>query len=502
MSSYWFDTSASSPGVNAAPCPEEADVVVVGAGITGLVTAVLLCNAGKSVVVLEARGIGDVTTGHTTGKVSLLQGTKLSRMLKVQSTRVAKSYVDANREGQDWLLRFCLEHSVPFQIRTAMTFAASLGERRAAQDEHDAAQRLEVATEWVEDAGVGFETYGATVLRDQAQLDPAPLLGALADRVVAQGGVVRENSRVAAVSKFGQPVVTTSDGMAIRCRDVVLATGTPVLDRGLYFAKLEANRSYVVMFTGTSVPGAMLLSAGSPGFSVRDVPDPDGGQLLMVGGNGHVVGRTVSERSRLDQVRGWAAERFSEGTEIHAWSAQDYSSHDGVPFVGALPRGRGRIHLATGYDKWGLTNGVAAAMRITGEILGEAPGWARPMAHRITRPRGALAMVSANAKVGAALAAGLVGAELRVATTTPDEGHGEIGRVGLNPIPVATSTVEGRTCSLIGLCTHLGGVLKWNDAERSWDCPLHGSRFAPDGTVLEGPATKDLKAHNPPPATS
>jgi glycine/D-amino acid oxidase-like deaminating enzyme/nitrite reductase/ring-hydroxylating ferredoxin subunit len=489
MTSYWYDAAPTSDRTDLVP--EEADIVVVGAGITGLVSALLLSRAGKKVVVLEARRIGDVTTGHTTGKVSLLQGTKLSRMLGLQSETVARSYLEANREGQAWLLRFCADHAVAVQTRDAMTFAASPEEQSPAKDEHDAARRLGLATDWAERPDLGFETYGATVLRQQAQLDPAPLLTALVAEVTKHGGAIREHSRVVSVSKLGRPVVRTDDGLTIRCDDVVLATGTPILDRGLYFAKLEAHRSYVLMLSGVRTPGSMLLSAGTPAFSVRDVPGAE--TLLMVGGNGHVVGRTDSESRHLNELRAWAAERFPGGTETHTWSAQDYSSHDGIPFVGKLPRGRGRLHLATGYDKWGLTNGTAAALRMTGEILGEQPSWARPMGRRVTRPRGALRMLGTNAKVALALARGIAGAELGPIPETPPEGQGKIGRPGLYPTPIGISTVDGKTCSVVGLCTHLGGVLKWNDAERSWDCPLHGSRFAPDGAVLEGPATRPLQ---------
>lgn len=491
MTSFWYDRQPRSAARHDL-LPGRADVVVVGAGLTGLTTALLLARSGKSVVVLEARSIGDVTTGHTTGKLSLLQGTKYSRMLRSQSERVARSYVEANTEGQAWLLRFCADHGVPTDVRDAMTFAATASERRTAHDEHLAATRLGVGTEWIEEPDLGFENYGAAVLRDQAQIDPAPVLAALAAQVTEHGGVIRENSRVASVSKVGRPAVRTDDGATVHCDTVVLATGTPILDRGLYFAKVEAHRSYVLMFSGVSAPGPMLLSAGSAGYSIRDVPQPPGEPLLMVGGKGHVVGRTVSEARRLDELRIWAAERFPGGHETHAWSAQDYSSHDGIPFVGKLPRGLGHLYVATGYDKWGLTNGVAAALRITGEILGKTPTWARPMGHRITRPRGAFALVSANAKVGLALAGGLAKAELRAADPQPPEGTGSVGRSGIDPTPIGTSTVGGTTCSVVGLCTHLGGVLKWNDAERSWDCPLHGSRFAPDGAVLEGPATRPL----------
>jgi nitrite reductase/ring-hydroxylating ferredoxin subunit len=245
---------------------------------------------------------------------------------------------------------------------------------------------------------------------------------------------------------------------------VVLATGIPILDRGLYFSKVEPQRSYALAFDASGAPQGMYLSAGSDSRSVRDTPAHVGTQLL-VGGSGHSVGRTRSEEGHVDKLREWTATYFPDAVETHQWSAQDYSPHDAVPFVGRMPRGGGNIYVATGFEKWGMTNGVAAGRAISGHILGSEPAWAKPLDRRSIGPTAAAHIATINAKVGAAQVASAV------------------GRV----------TGGERPCEVVGICTHLGGVLKWNDAEQSWDCPLHGSRFTPDGDVLEGPATKPLK---------
>ena len=144
----------------------------------------------------------------------------------------------------------------------------------------------------------------------------------------------------------------------------------------------------------------MYLSAGSDTRSVRDAPGAGGGTSLLVGGAGHAVGGPGPRREHVDRLREWTAEYFPGAVETHQWSAQDYRSHDAVPYVGSLPRGFGRIYLATGFDKWGMTNGVAAARVISGEILGQKPSWAKPLGRRITGPTAAAHLAAINIKVG------------------------------------------------------------------------------------------------------
>jgi glycine/D-amino acid oxidase-like deaminating enzyme len=347
--SPWRDRTA--PIETDTELAERYDDVVVGAGITGLVTALLLARAGRSVAVIEAREVGSGTTGNSTGKVSLLQGTRLSHILARQSERVTRAYVESSREGQAWLLRFCDDHAVPYQVRDATTYAPdrhALGDARA---EHEAARKLGLEVTWRDDLDVPFPHIGGTVLAGQAQLDAMDVLGALVRELRRQGGTVVTRRRVVG-APLSADSVTLENGASVTASNVVLATGVPILDRGLYFAKLEPQRSYGLAFRHPTPPELMMLSSGSPTISVRDAPTDDGA-LLLVGGHGHVVGRTRSPAAHLDALRAWTEDWFPGAQETHAWSAQDYSSHDGLPAVGHLPRGRGRVFVATGFAKWG-----------------------------------------------------------------------------------------------------------------------------------------------------
>jgi nitrite reductase/ring-hydroxylating ferredoxin subunit len=337
---------------------------------------------------------------------------------------------------------------------------------------------------------VPFPLVGATVLADQLQLDPVDVVEALVRELRRHGGVLHQGLRATRATRGATIEVGLSDDNTLTCENLVLATGVPILDRGLFFAKVEPERSYGLAFRGVASPAAMFLSVGSSTRSVRDVPSSEGA-VLLVGGAGHVVGRTSSETEHLEELRAWTGEHFPGAVETHAWSAQDYASYDGLPHVGRLPRGGGHIFAATGFGKWGMTNGVAAGLAIAGRILGSAPAWAKPLERSFAPPRGVAEIARINLGVGWAQARALAGAELRSTPAQPPESGGVLGR--RKGLPVGVAEVQGRPCRVLGVCTHLGGTLHWNDAERSWDCPLHGSRFAADGAVLEGPATRALK---------
>ncbi|WP_459793567.1 FAD-dependent oxidoreductase [Arthrobacter sp. AD-310] len=511
MTSIWLDRSTQFTSDPFEP-DSKYDTVVAGAGLTGLVTALLLARSGQRVLVLEARFPGAVTTGNTTAKVTLLQGTFLSQLARQYPQRQVQAYVDGNREGQAWLLRYLDEHGVPYQRRDAYTYAATAQGTEKLREEVSAGTTAGLEVEYVRDANLPFAVHGAARLRDQAQIHPMDVLDTLVADIRDRGGAIVSGVRLQDVTGDLPSVVQTNRG-TVRADRVVLATGIPVLDRGLYFAKLKPSRSYAAALElqeGQEPPPGMYISVEQPTHSLRDL-EHNGRRLLLVGGHGHHVGRADSEKAHLRGLLEWTRQHYPGAVTTHTWSAQDYMATNLMPFFGKLPRGKGHVYFGTGYNKWGMTNAVAAALGISADILGGNVPWADTIHHRVTAASGALSAVALNAGVAAKLATGwgaLAAEGLKTegakvlrrgkdqpaspppAPVVPAEGEGKVYREGTRP--VAVSTVDGTTCKLSAVCTHLGGIVHWNDNELTWDCPLHGSRFTSDGKLLEGPATKDL----------
>jgi glycine/D-amino acid oxidase-like deaminating enzyme len=475
----------------------ETDVVVVGAGITGLITAALLARAGKNVLVLEARTVGAGATGNTTAKISLLQGTHLSKITTRHGVGLAKAYVAGNREGQDWIRRHCESHGIAVQREDAYTYAQSGRGVPSARAELTACEAVGLDAKWADDADVPFPYHGGVRLPDQLQFDPMPFLDSLASELLERGGRLVERTRVRSVSTRGRALKLSVNGpddedVEVHTKQMVLATGIPILDRGGFFARVKAQRSYCLAF---KVPGEitrpMMISADSPTRSVRYVPTADG-DLLIVGGAGHPVGRERHPSGSLKELSSWTRLHYPGAVQTHFWSAQDYTPADHLPYVGPILPGNENIFVATGFNKWGMTNGAAAGLALSSRILGGRMDWATAFAswsaHELS---GVTTMLQANLEVGFNLAKGWVTPVTRSRHRDPDDGEG--GVVSGFPWHLeARSKVDDVEHRVSPVCPHLGGIVNWNDADNAWECPLHGSRFAPDGALLEGPATRDL----------
>ena len=469
---------------------DEYDDLVVGAGIVGLTTALLLARGGHRVGVITAEPVGGGSSGRSAGIVSRLHGSAYRRFSRETARRNAVAYRQMNDDGFALIAQELESAEVSHERRDALLVALRQDGARRIDDEHLAAHRAGLRLEKLQRADLPFEHHGALRLRDQILVDPGRLLTALAVAARAAGAELFERERVVDVRVRRGGLSRVETGTTERAaRHVVLATGTPVLDRGLYVLKTQAFR--VLALGGAGGDAAMpVVTALDRGGSTTIAVDGEGRTTAL--GGAHPVGSAGSETHRVDALERTVGGLLPGFERTSAWSGQDYRPFNPIAFVGALPRGLGSVSFATGFDGWGLTNGAAAGTRIAEDLLGRPRrGWATTIGRRATRPRsigiGLAADLRAAAERGASLRR-LAPADLRLL----GEGQGVVH--GTDAGPVATSRVGGVVASVEADCSRAGGTVVWNDLELSWDCPVCGSRFAPDGSVLEGGARGPLPA--------
>ncbi len=476
------------------------DTAVIGGGITGLMTALELTERGHEVAVVEADRIVESTTGHTTAKLTSQHGLVYDYLVSEFGYDRARQYAEANDAAVEKVERIVDEAGIDcdFERSAAYTYAGSEKKVEKLRDEVDAATELGLPASFTRDVPLPVDAAAAVRFDDQAEFHPRKFLLAVAERVVGDGNYVFEETRATDVSPGRRPRVTTERGDVV-ADQVVVASKFPAYDPAGYFARMHPKRAYLlaVRIAGTP-PEGMFYSVGSPPATVRSAPangadDEEGEEeLVLVGGQSHTPslgGPETSERYR--RCERFAREVFDVESVEYRWSTHDYEPVDRVPYIGKLGPGTRNVYVATGFKGWGMTHGVASSEILADLITeGESP-WADVYNPLRMRPAAsAKRFFEENSIVGARFVGDRMRSHLRE-ETLPAAGEGRVVREGGKPAGVFRDD-DGDLHAVSAVCPHMGCLVDWNDAERTWDCPCHGSRFDFDGSVLEGPAKDGL----------
>ncbi|MEA2436787.1 MAG: hypothetical protein QOF65_1343 [Thermoleophilaceae bacterium] len=494
--SLWVDSApqtdypALTPGVH-------VDIAVLGGGIAGLTTALLLKRDGARVAVVEAGRVGAGVTAYTTAKVTSLHGIQYQSVESSFGDDGARTYAEANEAGLERVAAFVDELGIDcdFRRKPAFTYAEDESDRGTIEDEVEAARRAGLDASFTTETDLPWPVAAAIRVDDQAEFHPRRYLIALAAAIPGGGSHVFERSRAIAVAGGKEHVRISTTRGELTADQVVVATHFPFLDRGGYFARMHPERSYglgLYLKRGARAPQGMYLSTESPSHTVRSHPTTKG-EMVIAGGESHKTGQGGDTAERVARLERWARERFDVRSIEYRWSTQDNMPVDGVPYIGRLAPFQKRLWVATGFMKWGLTNGTAAGMILSDLIGGRDNPWASLFDSTRFKPlASARELVKENVNVGAHFVGDhLAPPDVRsVDALAP--GEAGIVRRGAGKI-AAYREEDGTLHQVSAVCTHLGCQVKWNEAERSWDCPCHGSRFDMTGRLIQGPAVKDLE---------
>lgn len=406
------------------------EVLIIGGGMAGLLTAYLLQQAGVPCLLVERGRIGSGTTGGTTAKITVQHGFIYQKLLKSLGVSGAKAYLEANQLAFSQYAQLCAGLDCDYEIKDNYVYSAS---PEAVERELAALAQIGARAERRSQLPLPAAAAGAVCFPNQAQFHPRKFLAGIVGNLN-----IFENTWVSALS--GTTAVT--DQGIIHAKQVVCATHFPFLNNhGLFFFKLYQHRSYVLALENAPDIGGMYVDADHAGFSFRNAQ----GLLLLGGGGAH----TGKSRGGWEPLRRFAAEHYPAAREVYAWAAQDCMSLDGMPYIGPYSAHTPGVYVETGFHKWGMTGSMLSALLIRDQILGIANPFAA-----LFDPSRSIWKLQLLYNGAAA-----VGNLLRPATPR---------------------------------CPHMGCALKWNPYEHSWDCPCHGSRFAQEGTLLDNPANTDM----------
>jgi glycine/D-amino acid oxidase-like deaminating enzyme/nitrite reductase/ring-hydroxylating ferredoxin subunit len=498
--SYWM-TDPRGPSYAPLTGEAEADVAVVGGGIAGLCTAWELTRQGQRVVLLEAGRIIAGVTGHTTAKVSALHTTIYAHLAKSAGEEVARLYAESQQDAIEHAERTAAELGIDcaWERRPAYTYATSgerLGQVRA---EADAAARAGLPASFVTETGLPFPVAGAVRVEDQGQFHPRRYLLGLVDAIIERGGIIHEQTRVRRLVE-GEPCRLTADnGGTVRARAVVVATHYPVFDRALLFTRLTPHRELVIAapLPAGQDPRGMYITPEENTRSVRTTPYTGGRRLLIVTGESFTPG-DGDVVPRYERLVAWAREHFDIDDVAYRWAAQDNHTTDRLPFTGLLHAGARHVYVTAGYGGWGMTNAIMSARLLADLIGGQDSPWAGLYdPRRLNVRREAVPLLKAQAHVTRHFVGDRVRHPLGGSAQDVRPGAGAVVRVGGEHRAVYRDE-SGDLHALSATCTHLGCLVAFNDAERTWECPCHGSRFAIDGSILQGPANRPLEPRDAP----
>ncbi len=491
--SVWLATSEFQPYQTLGQ-DFEVEVAVVGGGLVGLTTALLAQRDGARVAVLEAARLGRGTTGYTTGKVTSQHGLMYADLIARHGEDRARLYAQANQAAVEQVAELADRYSIDCELTRAPAYAYTRApeQRQKLDDEATAATKLGLPAGFTTQIDLPFGVEAAVRFDRQLHFHPGRYLAGLATAFSAAGGSIFEQTRVVEIEEQRDRTVhlNTVTG-TVRASQVVVASLLPPGVLGGYFAKTRPVRSYgLACRLRSDAPQSMAISVDTPSRSTRPWLTAGPGGLVVVG-NGHETGAVDVDTDQMYRdLENWTRDTFEVESIDYRWSAQDYTTPDQLPYVGRAPLHH-MVWVATGFKKWGLSNGTAAAMILTDLLAGRDNAWLPIFdATRIGDSQAVAKLIKDNLKVGKEFIGGRLDKPIGTAEQLPAGAGGIVeldgARVG------AYRDSAGQLHAIKPVCTHLGCPLHWNPAETSWDCNCHGSRFGVDGAILNGPAGNPL----------
>lgn len=431
MESVW-KKDTSFPQFPTLQGDKKTDVLIIGGGIAGILTAYFLKQRGIDCILLEKDRLCSGVSGNTTAKITAQHGFAYDKIMRRYGIENAKIYLQTNTRALETFKEMSRSIDCDFEIKDNFVYTCS--DRKKAEKEMRALETIGADAVFCEQVHIPVQTNGAVCFRNQAQFHVLKFLSAICKELpVYEHSFVRE--------MIGNTAVT--DNGSVKAGHVIVTTHFPFINKhGLYPLKMYQHRSYVIAFENAEQVNGMFVDEADKGFSFRNYKN-----LLLLGGGDH---RTGKNGGAWQELREFAAEHYPQAQEKHFWAAQDCMSLDSIPYIGKYSKNTHNLYTATGFNKWGMTSAMLSAQLLCDAVQGKENDFAPLFSPSRTMLHGQLLINAAETM-----------ADYLLPTTRR--------------------------------CPHLGCALRWNRYEHSWDCPCHGSRFDENGKLLDNPANGNLK---------
>lgn len=486
--SLWHATE-SAPKFDALTGEHTADVAVIGAGITGLTAAALLRERGRSVIVLEKEKVAGGETGNTTAHITEAVDARYHYLKRKYSPEDAKLVAEASRASIAKIAELIERHAIDCRFRRVPGYLYTEKRKYVAElkSEVRAAQESGVDATFTDSVPLPFQTRGAALFANQAQFHPLEYLSGLASKLDCP---IFERTLVTDV-KNGDPCVVETEHGRVTAKAVLMATNVPIAGYTHIHTLAVPYRTYAIAFEWNGeYPEGLFWDTADPYHYTR-WQDTDEGTFMIVGGEDHRVGEEEDTEACFQRLLDYTRELYPGALERYRWSGQVIEPHGGLPLIG----GKENVYISTGYAGQGMTFGTVGAMIVADLITGVENPWAKVFDLDRVRPHmTAREFLTENLHFPAHLLKDRL-TSFGVEEKSFDEvksGEGKIVKVDGKKIAAFRDDAGALHC-LSPVCTHMKCDVAFNDAEKTWDCPCHGSRFTTDGEVLNGPAREPLE---------
>ncbi len=474
----------------------ESEICIIGGGIFGISTAYYLSKYGYKVVLVERDKIASKVTGHTTAKITSQHGLIYHYLLNQYGKDFARKYYLANQKAIGNIEKIISTNNIEcdFKKQTSNVYTTNTSEIAKIEEEIKALEELDIEARKIEDSPLPFDIVSGIEFQNQAQFNPIKYISGLVNKIKENKGLIFENTTCYDIKKEGNGYICYTKNNEIKAKYVVIATQYPFINfPGIYFAKMYQSSSYVIGIDAkTKLFDGMYINIQSPIYSFRTAID-DGKEILLLGGLDHKTGENIEYKDSYGLLEEKAKEWYPNCEIKYHWSTRDCITLDKIPYIGEFSNILPNIYVGTGFNKWGMTSSNVAARIITDKITGKENEYEEVFKATRVNPTvnkdEVKNMVSQTAK--SLVVERLKGSSKENIENMKQE-TGQILEIDGEKVGVYKD-IEGKVFAIKPVCTHLGCILNWNNADKTWDCPCHGSRFDYTGKNINNPAIKDLE---------